>query len=69
MKQVLRPHRLRSAWAGWVLLLVLAVPQLQAQQPSPLVDGVDAIGMTVSDMDRAVDFLFQRADVRKGIGQ
>ncbi len=56
MKQVLRPHRLRSAWAVWVLLLVLAVPQLQAQEPSPLVDGMDAIGMTVSDMDRAVDF-------------
>jgi catechol 2,3-dioxygenase-like lactoylglutathione lyase family enzyme len=56
MKQVFRPHRLRSAWAVWVLLLVLAVPQLQAQEPSPLVDGMDAIGMTVSDMNRAVDF-------------
>ena len=56
MKQVLRPPQLRSAWAVWVLLLVLPVPQLHAQQPSPLVDGVDAIGMTVSDMDRAVDF-------------
>jgi catechol 2,3-dioxygenase-like lactoylglutathione lyase family enzyme len=41
--------------------LVLAVPQLitqqaLAQQNPALVDGVDAIGITVSDMDRAVDF-------------
>ena len=38
------------------LLAVLAVSPALAQQPSPLVDGVDAIGITVSDMDRAVDF-------------
>src|SRR5712692_7477985 len=62
MKPLLRPHRpLRSVLAVWVVLLVLAIPQLftqQAlgQQQAPLVDGVDAIGITVSDMDRAVDF-------------
>jgi catechol 2,3-dioxygenase-like lactoylglutathione lyase family enzyme len=42
--------------AIWVLSLVLAVPQVRAQQNPALVDGVDAIGITVSDMDRAVDF-------------
>jgi len=46
----------QSVFAVWVLLLVLAVPQAPAQQRSALVDGVDAIGITVSDMDRAVDF-------------
>jgi catechol 2,3-dioxygenase-like lactoylglutathione lyase family enzyme len=45
----------------WVLSLVLAVPQIftqqaLAQQHPALVDGVDAIGITVSDIDRAVDF-------------
>ncbi len=38
------------------LSLVLAVPQVLAQQHPALVDGVDAIGITVSDMNRAVDF-------------
>jgi catechol 2,3-dioxygenase-like lactoylglutathione lyase family enzyme len=37
-------------------LLALAVSLASAQQRSALVDGVDAIGITVSDMDRAVDF-------------
>src|SRR4029079_17052757 len=37
------------------LLAILAVPPAFTQQP-PLVDGVDAIGITVSDMDRAVAF-------------
>src|SRR5260370_24300554 len=54
-----RPHQ--SVSAICVLSLVLAVPQLfiqhaLAQQNSALVEGVDAIGITVSDMDRAVDF-------------
>src|SRR5882672_11452567 len=54
-----RPHQ--SVSAICVLSLVLAVPQLfiqhaLAQQNPALVDGVDAIGITVSDMDRAVDF-------------
>jgi catechol 2,3-dioxygenase-like lactoylglutathione lyase family enzyme len=38
------------------LLAILAVQQAQAQQHPALVDGVDAIGITVSDMDRAVGF-------------
>src|SRR5258708_25525628 len=62
MRLLVRPNRLhQSALATWVLSLVLAVPQLfthqaLAQQNPALVEGVDAIGITVSDMDRAVDF-------------
>ena len=57
MKQLCRPHRLRqSVLAIWVLTLVVALPRLSAQQHTAVVDGVDAIGITVSDMDRAVDF-------------
>jgi catechol 2,3-dioxygenase-like lactoylglutathione lyase family enzyme len=48
--------RRASLIAAGVLSILLAVPQAGAQQHSPLVDGVDAIGITVSDMDRAVDF-------------
>jgi catechol 2,3-dioxygenase-like lactoylglutathione lyase family enzyme len=40
----------------WAVLLVLTVPKGLAQQSSALVDGVGAIGITVSDMDKAVDF-------------
>jgi len=48
-------------FAIWVLSLVLGIPQLFTQQAlaqlnPALVDGVDAIGITVYDMDRAVDF-------------
>jgi Glyoxalase/Bleomycin resistance protein/Dioxygenase superfamily len=59
------PFQLRRLQQGlltvWVLSLVLAVPQIfigqaVAQQHTALVDGVDAVGITVSDMDRAVDF-------------
>src|SRR6266536_1067227 len=62
MKPFLRSNRHReSVSLVWVLSLVLAVPQFFTQQTlgqqSPaLVGGVDAIGITVSDMDRAVDF-------------
>src|SRR5882762_5882054 len=62
MKLLFRPNRLRQAvFAIWVLSPVLVVPQLftqhaLAQPNSALVEGVDAIGITVSDMDRAVDF-------------
>jgi len=57
MKQLCRPHRVRqSVLAICVLTLVVALPRLLAQQHPALVDGVDAIGITVSDMDRAVDF-------------
>jgi len=59
------PFRLRRLPQGlltvWVLSLVLAGSQISigqavAQPHTALVDGVDAIGITVSDMDRAVDF-------------
>src|SRR6059058_2996801 len=62
MKPSFRSNRHRqSVSLVWVLSLVLAVPQFFRQQAlgqqSPaLVGGVDAIGITVSDMDRAVDF-------------
>ncbi len=42
--------------AVWALSSVLAHPLLLAQPLPDLVDGVGAIGITVSDMDRAVDF-------------
>ena len=38
------------------LLSVLAVPQARTQPAPALIEGVDAIGITVSDMDRAVEF-------------
>jgi catechol 2,3-dioxygenase-like lactoylglutathione lyase family enzyme len=38
------------------LLAILAVPPASTQQAPALVEGVDAIGITVSDMDRAVAF-------------
>src|ERR1700757_1439209 len=57
MKPLIRPHRLRqSVLAVAVLSLVLVVPHALAQQVHALVDGVDAVGITVSDMDRAVEF-------------
>src|SRR6201987_43735 len=62
MKLLFRPNHLgQSVLAIWVLSLVLAVPQIftqqaLAQQNLALVDGVAAIGITVSDIDRAVDF-------------
>jgi catechol 2,3-dioxygenase-like lactoylglutathione lyase family enzyme len=46
----------QTLMALWTLLLVITVPKGLAQQRPALVDGVDAIGITVSDMDRAVDF-------------
>src|SRR5215471_10312887 len=49
----LRSHQQLAAICA--LLLALAVPPAFAQ-PAALVDCVGAIGITVSDMDRAVDF-------------
>jgi catechol 2,3-dioxygenase-like lactoylglutathione lyase family enzyme len=46
----------RASLVVWVLSLVLAVSQASAQARPSLVDSTDAIGITVSDMDRAVDF-------------
>src|SRR6266704_5149223 len=62
MKLLFRPNRLhQSVLVIWVLSLVLAIPQLftqyaLAQQNPALVEGVDAIGITVYAMARAVDF-------------
>jgi catechol 2,3-dioxygenase-like lactoylglutathione lyase family enzyme len=56
MTRPLRSLRLPEKLAAiCALLLVVAAPQGFAQD-TDLVDGVDAIGITVSDMDRAVDF-------------
>ena len=52
--RLLRPYR--RYVTIWALLLALAEPQGFAQQHAALVEGVDAIGITVSDMDRAIDF-------------
>ncbi len=50
-------RRTRNRTAAFViLLLVLPIQRALGQAKSPLVDGVEAIGITVSDMDRAVDF-------------
>ncbi len=38
------------------LLVILAIPPASAQHGPALVGGVDAIGITVSNMDQAVDF-------------
>jgi catechol 2,3-dioxygenase-like lactoylglutathione lyase family enzyme len=46
--------RIRRALAVSVLLLVAS--QLFAQRSTVPVEGVDAVGITVSDMDRSVDF-------------
>src|SRR5215469_5115303 len=53
LRRPLRPHEQLAAIC--VLLLALAAPRGVAQHVA-LVDGVDAVGMTVSDMNRAVDF-------------
>src|SRR3974377_381424 len=57
MKSLFQRNRLRHrVLAVWVLLLVAAIPRLSAQQHPALVDGIAAIGITVSDLDRAVAF-------------
>ena len=50
---------IRLGYRAGIILAVLAiftVPAAFTQQTPALIDGVDAIGITVSDMDRAVDF-------------
>ena len=61
MKLLSRSNRVhQSVLAVWILALVLVLPQFTqyalAQQNAALVEGVNAIGITVSDMDRAVNF-------------
>src|SRR5216117_1058111 len=54
-------HRLSNSKARGIsitilLLIALRVPTLNAQTPAPSVSGVDSVAITVSDMDRTVDF-------------
>ena len=62
MKRLFLPCRQQINRGFWVLLFALAIPQLlfrtpaRAQEARGFVNGVEAIGITVSDMDRAVDF-------------
>jgi hypothetical protein len=45
-------RRLRTAWFA----LLIALPTISAAQSGSVVRGVDSVAITVSDMDRAVDF-------------
>jgi hypothetical protein len=47
----------RSVLIVWTVLLLMAA------SPAQLVESTDAIGITVSDMDWAVDFLLPGADI------
>jgi catechol 2,3-dioxygenase-like lactoylglutathione lyase family enzyme len=56
MKPLVRTNRRhQSVFTLALLSLILVLPHARAQK-QPLVDRVGAIGITVSDMDRAVDF-------------
>src|SRR5260370_7467973 len=71
MKPLFRPNCFRHrVFAISVLSLILSVQAFSQQGPaqkhSALVDGVDAIGITVSDMDRAVDFYSKALTFEKG---
>ena len=51
--------RATGSWKSllaFIALTLLSASSLVAQNTPALVDGVDAIGITVSDMDRAIDF-------------
>ena len=51
-----------------VLALLIAAVGLVASEPKPLVTGVDSIGITVSDLDRAVAFYSDVLSFRKVSG-
>jgi catechol 2,3-dioxygenase-like lactoylglutathione lyase family enzyme len=55
MNPLARLRLKQTLLVAWALSLVLAVPQALAQRPTPI-DSVDAVEITVSDMDRAVEF-------------
>ena len=55
MKSLFAPSLRRRTLTLFTVALVLTC-SLALAQTAPLIDGVDAIGITVSDMDRAVDF-------------
>jgi catechol 2,3-dioxygenase-like lactoylglutathione lyase family enzyme len=50
--QTMAIRRLRTAWFA----LLIALPTISAAQSGSAVRGVDSVAITVSDMDRAVDF-------------
>src|SRR5215467_14506715 len=52
----LRMTGARKSLLAVIGLTLLSASSLVAQNSPALIDGVDAIGITVSDMDRAVDF-------------
>jgi catechol 2,3-dioxygenase-like lactoylglutathione lyase family enzyme len=56
--------RIRRLVIASAALWALSLPHLFAQRAA-LVDGVDAVGITVSDMDRAVDFYSRVLTFRK----
>ncbi len=56
IKSLQSGRKFQSAVVLWVLSLVLSIPPVLAQRHTALVDGVDAVAITVADMDRAVDF-------------
>lgn len=55
-----RTSKLKSARAAWLALLLLALlavqPATVAPAAAPLARAVEAVGMTVRDMDRSVEF-------------
>ncbi len=55
MQSLVQPRFLHLGKAAICLLVLVLASKALAQTPV-LVDGVDSIGITVSDMDRAVDF-------------
>jgi catechol 2,3-dioxygenase-like lactoylglutathione lyase family enzyme len=52
-------------WMALALTLLPSAGLTQAASPQPLIAGVDAIGMTVSDMDRSVGFYSQVLSFQK----
>ena len=65
MEHRLSNSKIRGIAITISLLIALQLPKLNAQAPAPLVKGVDLIAITVSDMDRAVDFYSSVLTFRK----
>src|SRR5947208_2050500 len=58
---------LRNGWRPFLVAVLLATSISSAAQPlvAPLISGVDAINMTVANMDRSVSFYSQVLDFEK----
>lgn len=56
MKQTLTNKIIKTAPGRFLLLLVLYVLPISAPAQQPLVTAVDAVGFTVSDMERSIEF-------------